>query len=318
MKKVIVLGLLAAAAFVAFVSFRIVSAGSNHPVSASETLGAAPTPRPTPAAVDAQAAKTRRQAASATPTADTSTEINFLSVCRFSHRGPDDPIVFPNMPGQSHSHDFFANTTTAADSTLDSLRAGGTTCRRTGDTAGYWVPALMVDGKPIAPVSVNAYYRTGGKDAASIQAPPAGLKIVAGNAKATGPQAGRVASFQCGQTMINSSTSVPMCPDANLHSLHLRVRFPDCWNGRDLDSTDHKSHMAYSVRGICPTDYPVAIAQLTLNVRYPTIGGAGVSLASGPFYTAHADFFNAWDQTQLESLVRDCINAKVHCGPRGS
>ncbi len=168
------------------------------------------------------------------------------------------------------------------------------------------------------PVSVNAYYRPGGKDPATIQAPPAGLKIVAGDAKAMGPQDARITSFTCGMTATSSSTAVPACPDAGVHSLHLRVRFPDCWNGRDLDSADHKSHMAYSERSGCPAGYPVPIAQLTLNMRYPTTGGARVSLASGPFFTAHADFFNAWDQGQLESLIRNCINAKVHCGARGT
>jgi hypothetical protein len=28
--------------------------------------------------------------------------------------------------------------------------------------------------------------------------------------------------------------------------LQLDVIFPDCWDGRHLDSPDHKSHMAYS------------------------------------------------------------------------
>lgn len=245
--------------------------------------------------------------------------MNFLSVCSYSHRGPDDPIVFPNQPGQSHSHDFFANDTTAANSTLGSLRGGTTSCRRSADTAGYWVPTLYLDGQPVTPVSVNAYYRTGGKNAASIQPPPAGLKIVAGNAKATGPQDPRITSFLCADIpSTNSATAVPTCPDAGMHSLHMRVRFPDCWNGKDLDSADHKSHMAYSVRGVCPPGYPVPVPQLTLNVRYPIAGGTGVTLASGPFYTAHADFFNAWDQLQLESLVHNCINASIHCGAKGT
>src|SRR4051794_18821372 len=38
----------------------------------------------------------------------------------------DDPIVFPNMPGASHSHTFMGNTTTNAATTLASLQSGGT------------------------------------------------------------------------------------------------------------------------------------------------------------------------------------------------
>lgn len=70
----------------------------------------------------------------------------FLSVCRFSHTAPDDPIVHPGHVGMSHQHDFFGNTTTNGDSTYRSLRAGGTTCRIGGDTAAYWVPSLYADG----------------------------------------------------------------------------------------------------------------------------------------------------------------------------
>jgi hypothetical protein len=48
--------------------------------------------------------------------------------------------------------------------------------------------------------------------------------------------------------------------------------------------------------------------------RYPTTGGAGISLASGGQYSGHADFFNAWNQQTLEALVDGCLNALRHCG----
>ena len=47
--------------------------------------------------------------------------VNFISTCRFSHRAPDDPIVFPGHPGFSHDHSFVGNTSTDAFSTLWSL-----------------------------------------------------------------------------------------------------------------------------------------------------------------------------------------------------
>ena len=71
--------------------------------------------------------------------------VNFISSCGFSHRAPDDPILFPGRPGASHDHSFVGNRTTNASSTLGSLLAGQTTCRnRPGDTAGYWMPTLYV------------------------------------------------------------------------------------------------------------------------------------------------------------------------------
>ena len=97
----------------------------------------------------------------------------------------------------------------------------------------------------------------------------------------------------------------------------MSVHFPDCWNGRDLDSPDHMSHMAYSDRGVCPAAYPVPVPALTIHVKYDIAGGAGVTLASGPFYTAHADFFNGWNEAELTHLVQVCMNAQIKCGAKG-
>ena len=248
--------------------------------------------------------------------------IPFVSACTFSHRGPDDPIVKPNQPGASHSHDFFGNATTAANSTFDSLRnSGSTTCSRSLDTAAYWVPTMMVDGQPVPPIGINAYYKTGRRDPASIQPFPSGLEIVAGNSKATGPQSASVVTFSCrGMTEPKqaSSSVVPTCSTGKGLGLAMSIHFPDCWNGHDLDSADHQSHMAYSVRGVCPAGYPVPVPALTVHVKYAIAGGPDVSLSSGAPYTAHADFFNAWDQTELTKLVHNCINAQVECKARGT
>jgi Domain of unknown function (DUF1996) len=106
---------------------------------------------------------------------------------------------------------------------------------------------------------------------------------------------------------------VPTCPDTRGQSLRLHVNFPSCWDGRHPDSADHKSHMAYPVRGECPASHPVGLPAITLIFRYPITGGAGVTLSSGGQYSAHADFFNAWRQGTLTSLVNTCLNALRHC-----
>src|SRR5207249_1731755 len=84
-------------------------------------------------------------------------------------------------------------------------------------------------------------------------------------------------------------------------SLRLHVNFPNCWDGHSLDSADHMSHMAYSVRGACPASHPVAFPAISLIFRYPITGGSGVTLSSGGQYSAHADFFNAWRQALKKS-----------------
>ena len=99
--------------------------------------------------------------------------------------------------------------------------------------------------------------------------------------------------------------------------LRLHVRFPDCWNGKQLDSADHMSHMAYATDGACPNDHPFAVPQITLIVNYGIAGGGGLELASGGEHTGHADFFNAWKQSELRALVAGCLNRLRLCGRFG-
>ena len=239
---------------------------------------------------------------------------NFASLCRFDHRLPDDPIVAPGVAGGSHSHDFFGNTTTNASSTYESLLAGDTSCNRDADTAAYWAPTLSVNGAEIRPIAAQAYYNARGK--AAVLPPPAALKIIAGNSKATEAQPLQVVAWHCGDnTRPGLSTTPPLCPERT--ALRLQIRFPDCWDGTNLDSADHKSHMAYSRRGACPSTHPVGLAGLRLTIAYPTRGGTGVTLASGSALTGHADFFNAWDQAELTRLTAYCLNGHHACGRLG-
>ncbi len=80
-------------------------------------------------------------------------------VCRSSHTNSDDPIVYPRQRGAAHQHDFFANRSTNAFSTNASLAGKPTTCSRPGDTAAYWTPTLLNNGRRVAPDRVIAYYR---------------------------------------------------------------------------------------------------------------------------------------------------------------
>jgi hypothetical protein len=238
---------------------------------------------------------------------------NFVSVCSYSHRAMDDPIVHPGVSGASHSHDFFGNASTNANSTLKSLLAAGTTCSNRADTAAYWVPTLAVNGKAATPKLVRAYYRAA-VDGRQLQPYPAGLRVVAGTASATTPQPTSIVTWSCVPGPDTESSSVVPTCDGGAH-LKLGITFPDCWNGTTLDSADHAGHMAYSAHGACPASHPVALPRLEVYVNYPIAGGPGVTLASGAPLSAHGDFFNAWNQAELTSLVRDCLNAGKLCGP---
>ncbi|MDX6719943.1 MAG: hypothetical protein QOJ63_2197 [Solirubrobacteraceae bacterium] len=238
---------------------------------------------------------------------------SFLSVCEYSHRALDDPIVMPGMFGMSHSHDFAGNRTTDASSTLTSLRAGGTTCDRRADTAAYWAPTLYDSGTATAPRVFRVYYRPAIVDQRKVRAFPAGLKMVAGDMAATRPQRLGVTAWACSIDGPEVPVrEVPTCRGDQ--PLRLRITFPSCWDGKRLDSRNHRSHMAYPVRRACPADHHVVLPQLTFSIRFRVAGGAGISLACGNAYCAHADFFNAWKSSTQRRLVRSCIRAGVSCG----
>jgi hypothetical protein len=229
----------------------------------------------------------------------------FAVACGFSHRNQDDPIVYPRERGRSHDHTYFGNSSTNAFSTPASLRAAGrTTCRLPDDTAAYWAPTLYSRARAVEPLGAVIYYLR--RTFARVQPFPAGLKVVAGNAAARSPQSRRVTFWSCSK--LDASSTVPTCPAKLGSSLRLTVNFPNCWDGRRLDSADHKSHMAYSSRGRCPSSHPFEVPALSVVIYYGVAGGRTAALASGGDFSGHADFINAWDQRTLAALVDRYLN----------
>jgi hypothetical protein len=246
-------------------------------------------------------------------TAETSTQKDRFTVsCKFSHRAKDDPIMFPGQPGASHSHDFLANRSTSARSTYTSLLAAETNCNREEDTAAYWVPTLYQNGRALAPSDAKIYYSSQ-VDSKSVRAFPPDLRMITGNPEARRPQSTSVMSWNCEKSNIDHRQDPPRtCPDGK--RLVVSMRFPNCWNGQNLDSPDHQSHMTYDRGESCPSTHPVQTPRVVMDVRYPTSKGTKLSFSSGPWYTGHADFINAWDQDKLEMLVRTCINDQTRIG----
>ena len=247
----------------------------------------------------------------------------FFSNCRFSHTARDDPIVFPSRPGYSHAHAFFGNVSTNAHSSPASLRAAATTCRLRADTAAYWIPTLYKGEREIRPAKAQFYYVMRGYD--HMRVFPFGLKVVAGDPHAASPQRRRVVYWACGAgggVRSAPSADVPTCkpvttrfqgrPRTENALLELHVNFPDCWDGRRLDSPDHQSHMTHSTNYVCPRSHPVKVPLIRLNVQYPITGGRDVHLSSGGRFSGHADFFNAWNQAALTRLVNECFHDRCN------
>jgi hypothetical protein len=262
------------------------------------------------------------------------TGANFVVSCGFTgQRAAVDPIVAPpGTPPAEHEHDFFGNTTTATDSTLESLRAGGTTCNKPKDTAAYWIPTVSWTssrGKipPLKASQTFFYYRAGLKDPASVKPFPPGLKIVT--------MQGKKVEWRC-QGGTWSPTPPTQCGDNA--TLVVRIFFPDCLavddsvppqpvtdtDPNDPNAIPHRSHMVDAGSAGCPSDHPYPVPRLQTNFLFhiPTTKGQPTLSSGGqPSYsTMHVDFFNAWQPPQqppptppavdgtLEDLVARCIN----------
>jgi hypothetical protein len=220
----------------------------------------------------------------------------FNVVCGFSHRNNDDPIVFPGAPGRSHNHTYIGNRTVDASSTPESLKGGSSTCEEL-DSSTYWVPTLYEGVDAVTPLAAVLYYTR--HTSGPIVAPPAGLKMVAGNAKARRAQSTSVVSFSCGGAGSKRFSTIPQCSENT--ALVFNVRFPNCWTGNGTDSVDHKRHMAYSLTEACPKSHPVRLPTIDLALIYPPTS-RHARPSSGKF-AAHADFMNGWDLQLLERLI---------------
>ena len=238
-------------------------------------------------------------------------DVNFVSLCRFSHTAPDDPIVFPGQPGLSHDHTFFGNTTTNANSTPAGLVGQATTCDPTTDTAAYWAPTLIVNDQKVPALDAAIYYRR--NTIAPVKPFPPNFMMIGGDSTAQSPQSTNVVFWNCSLEDVDVSATVPNCGN---RGLRLHVIFPSCWDGTRTDSPDHKMHMAYATNGACPADHPVAMPELVVIIRYPVNGSGSVRVASAGQYSGHADFVNAWDEAALTHLVDYCLNDLRPCGSK--
>ena len=258
----------------------------------------------------------------------------FRISCGVSHMGNDDPMVFPNQPGASHHHTFFGNTSTNANSDLMALSATGNSTCNGGimNRSAYWVPS-MIDTKtasPVVPDGVLFYYKTGDfsdPPTAIISPPPKGLRMIAGNSKAT-----TAAAAQGLYTCITAAGTTPWQPNivncAVGDTMQLHIDFPQCWNGKDLDSPDHKSHMSYRVNspGIpaaCPATHPVMIPAITINLNYKItvanqtnlwrLSSDNYSTTLPGGYSTHADWVNGWDEATMAGIVKNCLQKNADC-----
>lgn len=247
----------------------------------------------------------------------------FTVDCLHSHYKSEDPIVFPGLTGASHQHEFFGDTTLDANSTVESIIGNANnTCEVGADRSAYWTPTALQDGQAIKADNNKFYYKIGKVDPKDIIPMPVGLRMIAGNANATGPQSPQV-------MYLFATTSEGKHTEPHTQSTHggnmftinerengvrLQIQFPQCWDGKHL-WLPNSSHMAYPVGNKCPETHPKAFLQLMFNLGYTNAkGGESFKFTSGQWFTGHADFINGWKPETLERLVETCVRGQRYCG----
>lgn len=271
----------------------------------------------------------------------------FRFICMPGHLKSDDPIVYPGQPGKSHLHQFFGNDTTDANSTYASLRAAGnSTCMSPLNRSAYWMPAVLNGlGKVVRPDYVTIYYKRRPLNDPIVSDPkhpqyeghgvklPNGLRFIFGRdmLNLAAPQTGAI-SFACdgpsappGKSWKNLEDAQAECSVEN--RIGARISAPDCWDGKNLDSADHRSHVAYGSYGDwgyykCPTTHPYVIPAFTMAAWFTQAAGESYSLVSDDMDTSpghkrgdtfHADFFMAWDPVVHDMWEKNCLDKMLNC-----
>ncbi|KAI9759784.1 MAG: hypothetical protein M4579_002083 [Chaenotheca gracillima] len=249
-----------------------------------------------------------------------------------------DPVVSPGKVS-GHVHTIMGGDAfNFAMNYDDTQKSTCSTCKVNGDFSNYWVPSLYYKAQNGSFISVEQnggsliYYLvrpdfTGQK----LVAFPEGFQMVAGDPfrrsfNESIPE--QAISFACLGSNSAETNGLPNynCPDG----IRAQVFFPSCWNGKDLDSDDHKSHIVYpSVynAGVCPEGFGHRTISLFYEVIWHTEDFADQWYGdSQPFvfsngdptgYGYHGDFVNGWDVDLLQDAINTCTSGNTGYAGQG-
>ncbi|MEV7690854.1 DUF1996 domain-containing protein [Streptomyces bungoensis] len=276
---------------------------------------------------------------------------SFTSDCGVNANGlrnSDNVIVAPGVSnGAHHFHDYVGNQSNNAFASDDDLAKADTSCVDKGDKSTYYWPVLRLQngkqerdagspgggtegnaGQIVTPKQVTLTFV--GNPRSKVTAMPRLLRIITGDAKAfvNGP-ANANASWSCtGYEDRQLKDKYPLCPSGS--DVVRTFRFQSCWDGRNTDSANHRTHVAFAgPDGSCPEGFraiPQLVQRIVYDVAAPSVedGGRTVPLFAVDSFpeqlhkpvTDHGDFINVFDDSLMGQMV-DCINSGRTCGPGG-
>lgn len=257
----------------------------------------------------------------------------------------EDPIVNPGAVS-SHVHAISGASNFNANSNYQSLREAKCTTLpiQELDKSAYWTSGVYYQDQNTKKLTLmengrNHYYffdRAGKNE--KVTAFPEGFRMLAGNPNRytfnSSSEADQAVSFVC----LDYSGAVSndpayaqrndlRFPDINKckNGIRMQIFMPSCWDGKNLDSPDHKSHMSYPIgsfdNGVCPPEFPVHLVSIFFETfidvaNHPYWGeGAYVTSTGDPIgYSWHADFMNGWDVAKLQEAIDTCPDMNGNAG----
>ncbi|MEV8087843.1 DUF1996 domain-containing protein [Streptomyces nigra] len=273
---------------------------------------------------------------------------SFATSCGVNENGlfnSDNVIVAPGVSnGAHHFHDYIGNQSNTAFASDEDLANADTSCVDKGDKSTYYWPVLRLQngkqeqdankpgggiegnaGEIVQPKEVTLNFV--GNPQSKVTEMPRLLRIITGDAKAfvNGP-ANANASWSCtGFEDRQLKDKYPLCPQGS--DVVRSFKFQSCWDGQNIDSANHRAHVAFAAAdGSCGNGFkaiPQLVQRIVYDVDAPSLqdGGKSTPLFAVDSFpeqlhkpvTDHGDFINVFDEKLMSEMV-DCINEGRTCG----